>query len=151
MSTQPDCPRDGMPNGSSLRMVRRRNISGSHLTLSGRLRASRQKARQGIQFPGEESLPVLKQVAIVIEILNIELETTFADALRQIIRNAVLLLWNDLKGSPDVILFVQIHQPWNEINSALRFDVVGHHDATGRERRAGGLRRDRHRSLQFRL
>ena len=74
---------------------------------------------------------ITKEVTVMVEIVNVDLEATFAERTQKLIGDFVAYFGNKLKGGLYVEGVVQIHQRGAEVSPFDGFHVVGHCRATG--------------------
>jgi hypothetical protein len=72
----------------------------------------------------------MEQMAIVVQIMDIQFKTTGAYALQKNIGKGIAVLGDHLERTPDTVALVQIHQVAAKRSALLMFDVMGHEHAT---------------------
>lgn len=81
--------------------------------------------------PAQELLPVGEQMAVVIEVMNVDFESPATDARQEGVGNRVAEFRDDLERAFDTEGVVEIHQLGAEFDVGGGFDVVGQRGATG--------------------
>lgn len=80
----------------------------------------------------QKFLAIAEQIAIVIDVVDIDFEAALSKEKQKVWRDGVALFWDDLEGGFDAERIVNIHEMRTEVEASAGFDVVGHDGSGGR-------------------